>query len=134
MIEPLEIANMENSVDIEALIESLPVDGIVLTPPLSDNQDIINVLDKLNIPYVPVAPSVAFDSVAVVKMDEIQAAYEMTHYLITLGHARIGFIKGHTEHSAARLRYEGVKRAMYDAGLHVADSLIVQGDFSFRSG
>ena len=60
--------------------------------------------DSLNIDFVPVAPSYEIEGVSCVKMDNVQAAREMTEYLIGLGHKDIGFIKGPPRHSSSGQR------------------------------
>lgn len=119
---------------IRNLIHKLPVDGVILTPPLSDSENVINTLKTLKIPYVLIAPSNSALKTDAVKMDDVQAAREMTEFLISKGHTSIGFIKGHIDHSATALRYQGFREAMADAHLTVHDDEVKQGDFSFKSG
>ncbi len=134
VVEPLDFQNADNEVEIAALLTRLPVDGVILTPPLCDNQQILDVLDSLAVPYVPVAPVSNHKEVSTVKMDDVLAAKEMTEYLISLGHKHIGFIKGHVDHSAAHLRYKGFEIALKSAGLTLDQHFVTQGDFSFKSG
>lgn len=124
---------------IRNLIYRLSVDGVILTPPLCDSENVIKTLETLKIPFVLIAPSaIPTKANAVktnaVKMDDVQAAREMTEFLISKGHKSIGFIKGHPDHSASALRYRGFRDAMADAHLTVHDYEVKQGDFSFRSG
>lgn len=119
---------------IRNLIHKLPVDGVILTPPLSDSENVVNALESLKIPYVLIAPSKTAFQTNAVKMDDVRAAREMTEFLISKGHTSIGFIKGHADHSASALRYRGFRDAMADAHLTVHDYEVKQGDFSFRSG
>ena len=128
------MANANAGDEVEKLLERLPVDGVILTPPLCDDRDVLSILRNLKIPYVPVAPTIEVNGVSSVKMDDVQASFEMTDYLIRSGHKKIGFIKGHSEHSASALRFEGYKLAMEKANLKVDESFIAEGDFSFRSG
>jgi LacI family transcriptional regulator len=58
----------------------------------------------------------------------------MTAHLLALGHRRIGFIVGNTNQTASSLRRDGYKRALGQAGLEPEPDLIVQGDFTYRSG
>ena len=67
-------------------------------------------------------------------MDDRKAAYDMTQHLLSLGHRRIGFVRGHLDHSATPLRYQGFLDAMRDADLEVRPEWVVSGAFSFRSG
>lgn len=119
---------------VRHLLHCLPVDGVILTPPLSDSPSVIEALRAKGIPFVLVSPSGESADMNAVKMDDVQAAREMTEFLIAQGHKSIGFIKGHFEHSSATLRYQGFRDAMAAARLTVHDHDVRQGDFSFKSG
>ena len=67
-------------------------------------------------------------------VDDAAAAQEMTRHLIGLGHRRIAFIRGPLSQAASRHRLEGFQRAMAAAGLVVEPELLVDGDFTYRSG
>ena len=135
MIELLDIGQSEAaSRSVETVLHRLPVDGVILTSPLCDNPEIIAILKRLGIAYVPLSPTLAHPNVSCVKMDNTQAAYEMTQFLIAQGHKDIGFIKGHIDHNSSLLRQEGFAKAMADAGLRVNPDWTAQGDFSFKSG
>lgn len=134
VIEPVSMGEKSAVEAVDLLLERLPVDGIILTPPLCDDEDILAILGRLKIPYVPVAPAVEGREVSSVKMDDVQAAYEMTEFLIRQGHRKLGFIKGHPEHNASELRYQGFVQAMNAVGLEINHEWVAAGDFSFRSG
>ena len=137
VVEPLSLSDDAAHEDkvrrIRVILDKLPVDGVILTPPLSDNQDVLDVLAELNVKCVRIAPKNG-GSQAFVGMDDETAAYQMTQHLLAQGHERIAFILGHVDHAATSLRHAGYMRAMQEAGLSVSDSQIVQGDFSFESG
>lgn len=134
VVEPINMSKINVGVAVDLLLERLPVDGIILTPPLCDDEDVLKILKRLKIPYIPVAPAEESEHLSFVKMDDVQAAYEMTEFLIRQGHRKIGFIAGHPEHSATKLRYQGFVKAMNAVGLKVRDEWVVEGDFSFKSG
>ncbi len=56
----------------------------------------------------------------------------MTVHLLKLGHRRIGFVKGHPNHTASAERLEGFQQALAEA--KDAEAMIVQGYFSFDDG
>lgn len=134
VVEPLDLSGTEAGGEVERLLERLPVDGIILTSPLCDNPEILAILKRLKTPYVALSPKLPNADMPVVKMDNTQAAQEMTTYLIRQGHEKIGIITGHSEHNSSALRYQGFVRAMEAAGLDVSPDWVVEGDFSFRSG
>ena len=138
--EPLDVEGSgggvdgDLSVEIERALERLPVDGAILTPPLCDNGSIVRVLQRLKIPYVPVAPISSHGNLPIVQMDDVKASKEMTQYLISLGHKKIAFIKGHPQHSATPRRFDGFREAMRKAELEIKPEYIEIGDYHFRSG
>ena len=134
VVEPLDLNDPSMLENIEDLVRQLPVDGIILTPPLCDNGDIVSILTRQNIPYIPVAPSRSHGDRTIVKMDDVKAAREMTEYLISLGHTDIAFVKGHPRHSASALRFEGYRDAMRRAGLRINPNYIMDGEFTYKSG
>jgi LacI family transcriptional regulator len=75
-------------------IKQIRMDGVILTPPVSDNNSIRVALLRQKIPHVLVSPPKLQSGVSCVHMDDRQAAFDMTSYLVSLGHERIAFIKG----------------------------------------
>jgi LacI family transcriptional regulator, galactose operon repressor len=120
--------------DVIGLIDQTHVDGLVVSPPLSESAELIEALDRRSLPFVRIAPSDLKHPSPYVDMDDEGAAREMTEYLIAAGHTRIGFIIGHPNHIASSLRLRGYRAALerhhiaYDAGY------VKQGYFVFESG
>ncbi len=119
---------------VRALVQQSSLHGLILTPPLGDVTAITDALTADRIPFVRIAPDRPVPGVPSVSMDDKAAAHDMTAYLIGLGHKRIGFIKGHPDHGAAHMRFEGYRCALKEAGLPFAEELEVQGYFSYQSG
>ena len=67
-------------------------------------------------------------------MDDAGAAREMTEYLLTEGHRRIGFIVGHPNHVASSLRLRGFREALEAHGIPFDPGYVKQGYFVFESG
>ncbi|WP_394494803.1 LacI family DNA-binding transcriptional regulator [Shewanella sp. ENK2] len=116
------------------LVEETRVDGVILLPPFCNNIEILNELKSLNVPYIRVSPDIELGLSPFVCMDDYQAAYEMTNLLIAKGHRDIGFIIGHPELGASRLRYQGFLDAMRSKKLPVPPEYIEQGMYSYKSG
>lgn len=133
IVEPLD---SEGDVEeqVAPMLATLRMDGVILTPPVCDDARVLAVLDAEGVPYVRLSPDRDLDRSAYVRMDDMAAAYDMTAHLIKLGHKDIAFIKGHPDHGAAHLRYDGYAKAMADHGLAVREDRVAQGWFSFRSG
>jgi LacI family transcriptional regulator len=110
------------------------MDGVILTPPVSDSRFVRAALTRKKIPHVLVSPPKLEPGVGCVHMDNRQAAYDITSYLVSLGHRRIAFVKGHPRHGAAQLRLQGYLDALKDAGIEPDETLIRQGNFRFQTG
>ncbi|WNC73081.1 LacI family DNA-binding transcriptional regulator [Thalassotalea psychrophila] len=125
----------ENIIEtIRTFLDASPQDGVILTLPLSDNHQLIELLENKDIPYTRISPLHSEHNSPFVGSDDQKAAYDMTKYLISLGHTDIGFIKGHPDHSDTDKRYAGYKQALKEYNIYLNEQLIKQGLFTFESG
>ena len=134
IVESLDTNAPDVGKSVMALISTLRVDGLILTPPVCDHEGILAVLEDAGMPYVRIAPDRDPDRTALVQMDDRAAAREMTALLLADGHRDIGFVKGHPDHGASHLRFEGYAEALAAQGLNLRSDRVAQGHFSFRSG
>ena len=109
------------------------LDGLILTPPISDMKDLVQKLQE-DIPISIISPGLLTENKLCVSSDDLKASYDMTSHLIGLGHKNIGFIKGHIDHGATQYRYDGYLKALADNNIDFNKENIAQGDFSFDSG
>ncbi len=133
ILHPCDIDLESPSEDLRMFLGQTAVDGVVVTPPLCDNPELISALEQMGIQHVMISPQ-DHDRGLQVYFMEHQAAYDLTSYLIKLGHQRIGFIKGDPAHSSSHSRYQAYKDALRDAGLRLDTSIVTRGSFSLRSG
>lgn len=117
-----------------SLIDDTKVDGIILLPPISDIPEILDTLQKRNVPFVRIAPDKSLDLSPYVCMDDYSASFDMTNYLIKQGHEKIGFISGHYNQGVSRLRYQGYLDALRSNELNMPPEYIEQGFFDYKSG
>ncbi len=134
VVEPVDIEAASWATELTASITALRLDGVLLTPPLCDNADVLKVFDDLDVPYVRISPDRDPERSPFVHIDERAAAFEMTNYLLDRGHTEIGFLRGQATHSSARLRFEGFREALAARGLTPHETWIVDGAFQFQSG
>lgn len=118
---------------VRSLCTGTRLDGAVLGPGLCDMPEVAALLDQLGIPHVGISPRETIPS-PYVYMDDVRAAYEMTQYLLGLGHRRIAFIGHRQGWRFAERRLEGFRAAMRDAGIGVPAEYMVEGFFTSRSG
>ena len=134
IVEELNAQNPGLADEVRALVTQSSLHGVILTPPLCDSAAVIDALIAMQVPMVRIAPERSMPSAPGVSIDDRRAAFDMTVYLIGLGHRRIGFIKGHPEHGAANARFEGYRAALKQAGISYDDQIVAQGYFSYQSG
>jgi LacI family transcriptional regulator len=120
--------------DVLGLVDQTHVDGLVISPPLSESAHLLEALEQRKLPFVRIAPNDIQHDSPYVDMDDEGAAFEMTGHLIDMGHRRIGFIIGHPNHFASSLRLRGYRAACEQHHIPFDSGLVKQGFFVFESG
>lgn len=133
VVEPVALAGAARFTAIEALTATLKPDGAFLTPPLSDDPELLAELERLQLNIVRIAGGThAFGrNFATPERD---GGHMVTRHLLDLGHRRIAMIGPPGLHQAALERVEGYRAALREAGLPVRDMWITQGEFDVASG
>lgn len=134
LIHPCDYQDEGVTKEILDLIHQKRIDGLILTPPLTDHLPILTALKKIDLPFVRVAPTLSKDLSPFVETNDQEAAYDMTCQLIALGHLHIGFICGHPDHRAVAHRFEGYKAALIENDIPLNPEWVEQGLNSFESG
>ncbi len=134
LAQPSDVASTSLARDVGGLIDQTQVDGVILSSPVTDAALVLEELERRGIPYVRISPGTEHERSSSVSMDDVQAADDMTSHLIALGHRRIGFVIGHTNHTASDLRLFGYRRALDRAGLPFEPKYVRPGAFDFASG
>ncbi len=134
LIKPCDYASKSLLNQVTGLLDNARVDGFVLSPPISDDKLLIDLLNQRECPFVRIAPIDESSVSPFVSVDDGKLAKEITQHLLSLGHERVGFIAGNPSHNASVERYKGYQDALGEAGIPVEQNLVEQGDFSFESG
>jgi len=117
------------------LIDRNRTDGIILTPPFSDDIDLRNFILAKGSHLTCIAPGpTAAESTASVRIHDERAGFEIAEYLLNLGHRRFAFIGGPSGHVSAARRGDGVFKALNAAGIEMSDIVVRNGDFTFKAG
>lgn len=119
---------------LQAMIRHSNIDGIILTPPLSDTPRLLDALDDWGTPYVKLSPGTRSDKQRSIYTNDVSATEQLVAHLAELGHRKIGYIAGHPDHYAVVKRLEGFKRGMQAVGLPIQEAYIRQGFNSMASG
>lgn len=110
---------------IEYMHERSKPDGYIIAPPLCDNALVLQTLDKLDAPYILIAPKEDRGSRSL-RCNERAATKTAIKHLISLGHTDIAIINHLVGHGAGQWRYEGYVDALTEAGLPIKDCYIEQ--------
>ena len=132
MVELIDTHSDHIARELLGAIAALQPDGVILTPPHSENPLITQLLEAQGISFARIGSRQPGSGFAVA-MDEDGAARLATEHLIGLGHERIGFIAGPDDYALSGWRVDGWRQTMADARLST-DGLLAQGDFGFASG
>lgn len=107
------------------------VDGLILTTA----RDGDGFTDELRARGVPFVLALRTDGVSPSAVgDDRLGGYLATRHLIDLGHRSIGIIAGPGYASSARLRTEGYRQAMAEAGLPIDPAWIAPSTFGIEAG
>lgn len=105
--------------------------GVLLTPPLGDSVALLRLFENARLPTATIAAYPPETAISV-RINDRQAAYEMSRHLLSLAHRRIGFIVGNPDQAASAERMAGFYAAVRE--FEGVETYIAQGDFSFASG
>jgi LacI family transcriptional regulator len=133
VLHPLLYDSPDFVQNVEDLMRSSKLDGLILTPPIADRVDLLDMLDARSVAYACVSPRYGEGRIGV-NLNEHDAVCEMMAHLIGLGHTRIAHITSHPAHGAREWRLNGYRSGLRRAGIAYDPELVVEGKFTFESG
>lgn len=118
---------------VQAAVGALHPDGVILTPPHSENAAICDLLDHSGVRYARLGSKLPGNGYPVF-MDDEAAARVATEHLLGLGHVRVGFVEGHPEYAASADRLRGFRTTLLARGVAVIPGYVQPGDFTYQAG
>lgn len=127
-------ANQIQSNGYFELLHNGNADGVILMDARKDDPEIPEL--ARNFPTVQCCEYCSDESVGHVSIDNFKAAYEMTHFLCSIGHRRIGFVGAANPFISTLQRRLGYEKALSEEGLPVQRRYVgaADGDYNFSSG
>lgn len=134
VVHPCDRSNPTLVEDIRNFIERQKLYGVVLTPSVSEDEAVAEMVRQTGCEYVRIA-SVSLDEPEhmIVTRDRDGGRAAALH-LADLGHERIGVITGLSTFRSARERRGGFEDGLAEKGLRLDDALVAQGAYTFESG
>ncbi|WP_445487775.1 LacI family DNA-binding transcriptional regulator [Niallia sp. 03133] len=110
------------------------VDGLVIVT-VELNKAQVELVNSLQIPYILLSTDTPCKDAPYIKVNDFDAAYAATRFLIENGHTKIGIAGVNPDDRVAGIpRIEGYKKALEDNEIAFNRKLVKYGDFSFYSG
>ncbi|MED1953572.1 substrate-binding domain-containing protein [Brevibacillus centrosporus] len=115
------------------LFKEKQIDGVILAS-IHFLEGHIQHLHEMEVPMVVTGHDLHGYQVPTVNVNNVQAAYDATAYLISQGHRRIACVSGPLWDPPCGLdRMGGYRKAMRTHGLNVPDGFAMEGDFTPKS-
>ncbi|WP_457349987.1 LacI family DNA-binding transcriptional regulator [Sphingomonas sp. UYP23] len=134
VVRPVDRGSPTMLVDLRHFLERQRLFGLVLLPPISENDTIAKLCAEIGCRYVRMGSARLDDDDHMVASNDCEAVRGATEYLIAQGHRRIGLIAGPHGFRSARERRLGFEQALADAGIALPRSMIADGTYTFESG
>lgn len=120
--------------DIKHLVTRQKLDGVILLPPVSENDSLAALLKSLECPYVRVLSAPLDELENLVLSKDRESSAQVAEHLAQLGHTRIAMIVGPANYRSAHERLAGFSSALAERGLTLAPDFVVEGQYTFESG
>lgn len=138
IIHPCDARADNLSEQVLGMVDRSRVGGLVLTPPISENETVIQALLDRGVEVVRILsgelPADNNQTCPCLYIDDRKAAYEITQHLLQLGHTHIAFLAGDDSHKSTLERQAGFLQAFVDAGINTERAQSLAGRYSFDSG
>jgi len=134
IVRPIDRGSSTMLQDIRAFLERQRLYGVMLLPPVSENEMVADLCRELGVRYVRMG-SVTLDTAdRMVASNDAEVVRDAVQHLVSLGHRRIGLIAGPHGFRSARERRKGFEEALVQAGIKLPRSLIADGNYTFETG
>lgn len=110
------------------------VDGLVVLPPVSGVNELIEELNRTQYHYVQFCSELSAEPWKQVVTNYLPAVTDMTNHLVSLGHTQFGHISGPKTNMSARKRQEAFTQALQQHRLKLPRQMILEGAFTYDSG
>lgn len=115
------------------MVEGQRVDGLIVIRTRKQDER-ISYLSSTSLPFVVFGRSDLDIDFPYIDEDSEVGFFQLTTYLLSQGHTRIGFISGPDNLMFANFRFDGYCRALQEAGLTCDMEYVVRGDLTRKGG
>ena len=134
VVHPCDRASPSFLDDLRGFVERQRLFGVVLTPSVSEDDRVAELMREIDCAYVRVA-SVSLDAPEhMIETRDRLGGRAAAEHLADLGHTRIGLVSGPASFRSSHERREGFEGALSERGLALAGAYHVEGAYTFDSG
>ena len=134
MVQPVNRSSPTLIEDMREFIVRQRLYGIVILPPISENDAVAKMCQEAGCRYVRMGSAVLDDRAHMVASNDRDAVRDATEYLIEQGHSRIAIVTGPQGFRSAAERLAGFEEALAEAKIKLPRSFRAQGEYTFDSG
>jgi LacI family transcriptional regulator len=134
VVHPCDRRSSDFLAGVRRFVERQKLRGVILLPPISENEQLVTTLKGVGCEYVRVSYALLDAPARMVISNNRRAVAEVASYLTSLGHRHIGHITGPAGFLSARERRDGLIEALQQHGLDLPDPMIVTGGYTYESG
>ncbi|MDQ8756972.1 LacI family DNA-binding transcriptional regulator [Sphingosinicella sp. LHD-64] len=134
VVRPVDRSSAMMLDDVRTFLERQRLFGVVLLPPISENDALAALCEEVGCRYVRMGSAQLDDADHMVASNDRELVKEATEFLIGQGHRLIGLIEGPDGFRSAQERRLGFEDALAAAGLSLPRSHIARGNYTFETG
>ncbi len=134
VVQPVNRSSPTLIEDMREFIIRQRLYGVVILPPISENDAVARMCVEAGCRYVRMGSAVLDDSEHMVASNDRDAVREATRYLIEQGHRHLAVVTGPKGFRSAAERLAGFEDALAEADIELPRSHRAEGEYTFESG
>jgi LacI family transcriptional regulator len=120
--------------NVRAFIERQKLAGVVLPPSVSEDDELVKILQAFDCPYVRIGSVPLDDASHCIVTHDAEGAEQAAQHLAELGHTRIAHVSGPDSFRSAHERRAGFVKGLKSHKLKLERELDVKAGYTFQSG
>ncbi|KAA9131681.1 LacI family transcriptional regulator [Marinihelvus fidelis] len=108
--------------------------GAILPPSVSEDQELVDMLQENNCRYVRIASVIMDTPQNTVKTHDSEGAEKAAHHIADLGHKRIAHIRGPLSFRSSHERFRGFELGLSEYGIRLDSGLVLEGGYTYETG
>lgn len=134
IVKPVQSHKPDYVDEIIQFVKRTQLEGLVLLPPIANDEQVIEAFRENDIPYVRFGARLVDDEANMVVSLDREAMGLVAALFEDRAVTTVGVISGPVDRIASQERLEGLKAALAKRGFALPDEYIVYGDFSYNGG